>query len=356
MKDQKSPGFTKLGDTFQESDFFRAIAKELEAKAPAPTPAKALPSKSERRLIETAVEVRQDPPDKDELAFMARELVQCTLPHSDPGQVPFWARRNGNFTLSITSQFDPQTGKLVGYPYGSLPRLLLFWLTSEAVRTGNRKLELGSTYNEFLRTIGLSPNTGGGARGDGPRVRNQSRRLFTSNISFIYAEQGQQAALGRGAYREARVNMNVTSRMMLWWDPKQPDQMTLWDNWIELSDEFFKALTAAPVPLDMRALRALKRSPLALDLYAWATHKALTVARKGRSQFVPWRGLATQFGADYSDHHNFKKKAHDAFRKIQSVYPGLKLQPATGGIIVLPSSRPAIASKPSKRGELPPGK
>ena len=86
-----------------ETDFFRAIARELEAKAPAPTPAKALPSKSERRLIETAVEVRQDPPDKDELAFMARELVQCTLPHSDPGQVPFWARKNGNFTLSISS-------------------------------------------------------------------------------------------------------------------------------------------------------------------------------------------------------------------------------------------------------------
>jgi hypothetical protein len=32
-----------------------------------------------------------------------------------------------------------------------------------------------------------------------------------------------------------------------------------------------------------------------------------------------------QFGSDYSDHHNFKKEAQDAFKKIQVVYPGLKL-------------------------------
>jgi hypothetical protein len=313
------------------------------------------PSHAEQQLLDAAVKVRQDPPDPDELAFMARELVQCTLPHSDPGQLPFWVRRNGNFTLSIVSQFDPQTGKLVGYPYGSLPRLLLFWLTSEAVRTGNRKLELGTTYNEFLRAIGLNPQTGGGKRGDGPRVRNQSRRLFTSNISFIYAEQ-PNTPVARGAYREARINMNVTSRMMLWWDPKLPDQMTLWDNWIELGDEFFKALTAAPVPLDMRALRALKRSPLALDLYAWSTHKALTVARKGRAQFVPWRGLKAQFGSDYKDTQNFRRKAEDALKKIQAVYPGLKLGQATGGLVVLPSSRPAVASKPSARIALPPAK
>jgi hypothetical protein len=343
MADRKpSKGLERVG----ESDFFRAIAKELEAKAP--TPPKPV-TRSERLLLEAAVDVQQDPPDSDELAFMARELVQCTLPHSDPGQVPFWARRNGNFTLSLTSQFDPRTSQLVGYPFGSIPRLLLFWMTSEALRTGERRLELGSTYNEFLRAVGLSANTGGGKRGDAKRLQNQTRRLFTTNISFIYSE-----VQANGPSPEARLNMNVASKMLLWWDPKKPDQMNLWDNWIELSDEFFKAITAAPVPLDTRALKALKRSPLALDLYAWSTHKALAVSRKGRQQFVPWRGLAAQFGADYKDPKDFRRKAEDALKRIQTVYPGLKLAPATGGLIVLPSSRPAIASKPRKR--LPPAK
>jgi hypothetical protein len=56
-----------------------------------------------------------------------------------------------------------------------------------------------------------------------------------------------------------------------------------------------------------------------------------------------------QFGADYTDHKNFRKKAVDALQKIHAVFPGLKLRPATGGIVVLPTGRPAITSKPSQR-------
>jgi hypothetical protein len=118
MTDRKPADLAKL---VGHEDFFLAVAKALD-EAREPHLAKE-PSRAERQLLDTAVQVVQDPPDANELAFMARELVQCTLPHSDPGQLPFWARRNGNFTLSIVSQFDPQTGKLVGYPYGSLPRL-----------------------------------------------------------------------------------------------------------------------------------------------------------------------------------------------------------------------------------------
>lgn len=329
MKQKRPQGGRELGGLTRVGEF--DLLKNLAAEA---RPV----SRDEAKLIHTAVDVRSQPDDED-LAYMARELVQCTLPHSDPGQVPFWKRTNGNVTLSIVSDYDPKTGVLVGYPYGTIPRLLLFWLTTEALRTGSPKLELGKTYGSFLRDLGLDPNTGGGKRSDGQRVRLQSRRLFTSRISFIQEQHEENYEA------EARLHMNVARKSFLWWDPKKPDQMNLWGSWVELSDEFFQAITAAPVPLDLRALKALKRSPLALDLYAWATHKSNSVYRKGKPQFVPWAGLATQFGADYSDHLNFKKKAKDALRKIQAVYPSLKLQDATGGIIVLPSSRPAVAPK-----------
>ena len=99
----------------------------------------------------------------------------------------------------------------------------------------------------------------------------------------------------------------------------------------------------------MRALKALKRSPLALDLYAWATHKSNSVARKGREQFIPWISLSAQFGSDYSNHLDFKRKAKAALRKIEAVYPGLKLRDAMRGIIVLPTSRSAVAPKHVRR-------
>jgi hypothetical protein len=302
-------------------------------------------TRAQSKLLSTAETIFNEPPDPEDLAFLARELVQCTLPHSDPGQVPFWARTNGHVTLSIVSGFDPKRTRLVGYPYGSIPRLILFWLTTEALRSKSqglgRRLYLGDSYNEFLRDIGFDPNTGGGKRGDGARVKEQTRRLFASTISFIQTGELLPAREG-----ERRLNMTVAEASELWWDPKHPDQINLWDSWIEIGEKLFEAITAAPVPADRRALRVLKRSPLALDLYAWATHKSLSVARKGKPQFVPWRGLKDQFGADYNDIQNFRRKAEAALKKIQAVYPGLKLSDATGGIIVEPTSRPAIPLKP----------
>jgi hypothetical protein len=38
-------------------------------------------------------------------------------------------------------------------------------------------------------------------------------------------------------------------------------------------ENFCDATTAAPVPVDVTALHALKRSPLALDLYAGSTYR-----------------------------------------------------------------------------------
>jgi len=234
---------------------------------------------------------------------------------------------------------DPRTLDLLGYPYGSIPRLLLFWVTTEALRTGSRRLELGSSYSAFLREIGLSPKTGRGKRGDAKRVMEQTRRLFAANVSFI------QISEVAGMHGERRRNMVIADESELWWSPKSPDQSALFLSWVELGEKFFNAITAAPVPVDIRALRVLKRSPLALDLYAWTTYKALAVARKGKPHFVPWRSLAQQFGADYSDIDDFKKQAKSALKNIQEQYKGLKLAQADGGIVILPSSKPAIPAR-----------
>ncbi len=57
------------------------------------------------------------------------------------------------------------------------------------------------------------------------------------------------------------------------WDPVSPKQPALWGGWIELGEAFHETIIAAPIPVDLRALQALKNSLLALDLYAWATYQ-----------------------------------------------------------------------------------
>ncbi len=58
--------------------------------------------------------------------FMARLLVQATLPHSRPTTREF-ERSNGALTVRMIA-----TKEGVGLPYGTYPPLLLAWVTTEA--------------------------------------------------------------------------------------------------------------------------------------------------------------------------------------------------------------------------------
>lgn len=296
------------------------------------------------KLLDAATAIQLDP-DKIEAAFIARQLVQATLPHKNPGNVPAWSRTNGNLTLGIQAGWDFEKKKSIGYPYGTLPRLLLFWMTTEAVKTGNPRLEFGNSLADFMRELGLNPDNGsrGAKRSDARRLRDQMDRLFKAKISFhqIREEGGRKGT--------AWLNMDVAPKGVLWWDEKQPDQPTLWNSWIQLGEDFFNAITASPVPVDLRALKALKRSPLALDLYSWATYTAYQTQKSGQSRSVSWELLHGQLGAEYEDVKNFAREARGALRKVQTVYPELELDFEKGGVKVLPCNPAITVKKKSKK-------
>ena len=302
---------------------------------------------AKRKLLDIAGEIHLDRATPEDAAYIARQLVQATLPHSNPGQnKTVWSRTNGNFTLGIQAGFNIKTGQSYGIPYGIIPRLLLFWITSEAVKTKKPRLELGASMAEFMRQVGLNPATGGGARSDARRLQDQMQRLFQARISFLQTlEDGERAG-------EAWMNMQVSRKGVLWWNPKSPEQGTLWGSWIELESDFFTAIISAPIPVDTRALKALKRSPLALDLYALCCYESHRVQRTGKSRFIAWGLLMKQLGAEYESENatkEFGRKCRAALRKIQAVMPGLRLGTAPGGLSILSGSVPAIASKPLKK-------
>ncbi len=318
--------------------------KERNNKISADLPQELLPliSSQKMKLISIAGDIRLDP-DKTESAFLARQLVQATLPHKNPGNVPAWSRKNGDLTLTIRPGWDEKKGKIIGYPYGTIPRLLLFWITTEAIRTKNPRIELGDSLPQFMEELGLYPK-GTGKRSDFKRLKEQMIRLSRSTISFTQSSDRSYSWL----------DMQVAPRGMVWWNEKQPNQRTLWQNWIQLGEDFFNAITSAPVPVDMRILKALKRSPLALDLYAWATYTAYQTQQNGQSRSISWGMLHEQFGSEYRDVKDFSKKAWRAFTKVQLVYPELAVERVQGGIKILPS-KPSVTIKPkkSKKSTLP---
>ncbi len=286
------------------------------------------------KLLEAAEAIRLDP-DKEEAAYMARQLVQATLPHKNPGNVPAWSRTNGNLTLGIQPGWDFKKKKTIGFPYGTLPRLLLFWITTEAVRTKTPRLELGNSFTSFMKQLNLESDSGG-ERGNGKRLRDQMQRLFQAKISFHQTHESKKGNKG-----DTWQNMDVAPKGTLWWDEKNPDQSALWGSWIQLGEDFYKAITEDPVPVDMRALMALKKSPLALDLYSWATYTAYRTQKNGQSRSISWENLHEQLGAEYKDIKEFARKVRLAFKKIQPVYRDLSIEFEKGGVKILPCN-PAI--------------
>jgi Plasmid encoded RepA protein len=191
-----------------------------------------------------------------------------------------------------------------------------------------RTLKLGKSMKNFTEAVGLSPKTGRGKRGDAQRLRRQVERLFNCKISYqASAFNGYQA----GTRTQTR---DIAADSELWWNTHHPEQIAMWDSWVLLGEFFYESLLNS-VPLDMRALRALKNSPLALDLYAWACYKAyLIIQKKQGPQFVAWSSLKEQFGTEYATVHDFQRKASAALRKVEAVYPGLTIRKARGGFTV----------------------
>ncbi|MBX7134203.1 MAG: hypothetical protein K1X67_16140 [Fimbriimonadaceae bacterium] len=349
---KKHAGLASVGEILQQELGLDGVTRDRKPEASRSaakhaTGSKALvravnPSNHLKKILDAA-EAIQARPDAADVAFMARQLVQATLPHSNPaGSPPEWYRTNGNFTLSIRPGYatDPNTGQryCIGYPYGTIPRLLLFWLNTEVVRTRNRHIELGRSLADFMRQLGLDPSRGG-KRSDAHRLRDQMHRLFRAQISFDETHETGQRWM----------DMQIAPSGEFWWDIKAPEQGVLWNSWIEVGEKFYQAILAAPVPVDMRALRALRKSPLALDLYAWSVHRTYGVTKKGVPQRLTWKQLQSQFGGDYTDSKDFKKKAKAALRKVGEVYPGLNVEEVDGGLIINPG-RPAVIEQPKPQG------
>ena len=264
-----------------------------------------------------------------DLGFMARLLALCSLPRTNPGNRIRYVRRNGPYTLGMTAGVN---NKL---PYGNLPRLILAWVSTEAVRTRSRVLILGPSLSEFMRALGIYSSGGGNA---GIKLRNQMRRLFGCTVQLTYQdEDGEQF-----------VNSPIAARGKYWWNPNNNSGLPGWNSTIVIGEDLFNEIIRHPVPLDMNTLTALKRSTLGLDLYLWLTYRTFALRAPLR---LSWQQVYGQFGrhpdkaSDKNTVQMFRRAALRELKKIKLAWPGLSYSTAPGVLILYPST-PVIPPAP----------
>ena len=303
------------------TDYTKTVKKKVVK------PSKTLVAPRQARLIEDALAIEQEEAKAaGALGYMARTLAQATLPHLDPKLPPgmLYSRDTGRLTLSVSP-----TSARHGIPFGSIPRVILAWICSEAVKTKDRSLSLGHSQSDFLQKIKLQNNGR-----DIARFREQALRLFKSVISVEYSDASDGDSSAR---------LLISESSHVFWHPKISDQRALWESTLELSDGFFREILAAPVPIDMRVFHALSKSPLAMDIYTWLTYRMYVLRRSGRSQvIVPWGGLQSQFGSGYQDSdqglRDFKKRFRLRLKEVLLFYPAAQehVRESDTGIILTP--------------------
>lgn len=335
---KKQAGFTpvKVGAAIKAAEQPKPAPTETPTKAatarkraPAKTPAKKTADKpriltvQESKLMEVAAEIATFAPTGEDMTFTHAVLCQVGLPRSKVDGREFM-RQSGAAWVNVQAGYlDEGKGPVLQpLPYGVMPRLALAWVSSYAKRHNTREIPIGDSAAEFLRLMDMDSQ---GARY--ATLRRQMHALAACRLQL--------------GFKGRTFNGQPVESFDAWVANRDDNQRTLWPGVMTLSDSYFMELQDTAVPLDNRALHALKGSALALDVYCWLAHRLHRI--EGRGVTLHWKSLREQFAQEYKGKDpdkDFKKKFLPALQKVMAVYPAAKVKQVTGGLLLMGSPPP----------------
>ena len=319
-------------------EFLREINERmLEAMAARDAEKALIPAEAEEktthlpRVFKSITQELEEERKAGHQGFMARSLIQATMPHSKPKEA-IYIRKNGRFLLTMATT-DPK----IGLPYGPIPRLLMSFITTEASQTQSREILLADTLSEFMKDLGYDMPRGG-KRGNIKPLKDQMLRLFSAVVKISHNQEDRATALQM---------LLVDGYDIHWWQPIDPNQHSLFESKVVLSELFFKEIITNPVPVNIATLRALKSSAFMLDIYIWLTYKN-SYDRQVRR--ISWESLQMQLGAGYPltkrGKIDFRANFEKALKKVLLAYPEAGAHRVESDYFLYVPGKPDIPPKP----------
>jgi hypothetical protein len=250
------------------------------------------------------------------------------LPHRSINDL-VWERlggQNGELRLHVESGFGPDKAP-IGIPYGSVARLILIHLSSEAIANNSRVVELGPNMKSFLTRMGISP--GGKSR---MMVRDQARRISMCRLTF-FSKRERDTLVTNGSFVKNAVIV----------DDHTDSQPSFWQDTVELDEAFFQSLKDHPLPLREAAVRQLSGRSMALDLYIFLSYR-LHVLTKPTP--VSWKALYQQFGAGFAKQRVFIQGVKAPLNLALAAYPEAHVDITEQGLVLHPSESPVPKALP----------
>ena len=274
-----------------------------------------------------------------DIGFAARVLALCALPRRDPGDLRRYKRVNGPYRLVVVALGDR------GLPWGSIPRLALAWLCTNVVRKRSRVVELGSSFEQFFTELGYPLRMGGRNHRN---IKTHVERLFSA---AFYMDVDKWAGEDKW---ERNVEIWPVSKRVRLWTSRRGRTAGGWTvASVELSEPLYEAIIERPFPINLNAIKALRKSPLAIDLYLWLTFRMKGVRRPLR---LSWAQLCKQFseteGLAGAAARDFARRMRKQLTRVVDVWPEVRIRFVRGGLLLMPSER-QVARRPvrSEDGE-----
>jgi len=283
-------------------------------------------TRAERQAIEAAGIILAE--EESRLGITHAGFAMTSLPHKRIEE-PLW-RRQGNRTTLLVESGRTGEGNWIGVPYGSMARLILLYLQTEAVRSNNPEIELGRSMHAWLSRMEIS--TGGK---NYRLVSEQARRISACRLTFLTEMPGAELRQN-GAF--------VQDAITLTGDPDER-QRALWQDRVRLDDGFWRSLKEHPVPVREEAVRAIGAKSLALDVYIWLAYRLHVLAK---ATPVTWTALHAQFGAGFKAVRQLKPTFREALALALAVYPEAQVNVENAGVVLHPSP-PAVPRAEAKR-------
>ena len=288
--------------------------------------AKAMASDKLGRLcIETASAVMFD--ETQRIGVMHAGFAMTALPHKDLPET-IWTRQGGNIRLSIESGRD-ENQQPVGIPFGSIARMILLYLQTEAVTTRSREIELGRSMSRWLSSMNI--DTGGRQY---RLVREQSKRLSLCRLTFYRITDTATHVTNGSFVRDAIL-------------PSRPDdQLSLWREVVRLDEGFYQSLIDNPMPVQEAAIRQLGARSMAIDVYIWLAYRLRELSKP---MAISWASMFQQFGGGFTHSWHFKSKFREPLALALAAYPGAQVTIDDAGVTLYPSPPPIPERKTLRR-------
>ena len=248
-------------------------------------------------------------------------------------------RQDGQYTLVINPKpvVDVRGGqqslRSLGVPYGSLPRLVLIHIMTEAVRTKSRHIRLGETFTDWMRRMGFR-TISYGPRGSATLIKDQLDRLLACEWMIRWDH-----ATDQGDHEFGIKEIKLTNEYV---GVERRNGGFLRE--IMMTEPFFEHLRQHAVPLNETAIHQIRDSATALDLYTWLAYRLPRLNPK-RPATLSWQQLAVHFGNDGRHIRKFRQTVRDAWeRQVSAVYPEARADFDTT-VIRLHASPPPLQQK-----------